>query len=30
MHLRDLDEHDHIEGTTIFDGKQAMKGYAIN
>ncbi|MGH1464463.1 MAG: protocatechuate 4,5-dioxygenase subunit alpha [Cognatishimia sp.] len=30
MHLRDLDEHDHIEGTTIFDGAQAMKGYALN
>jgi protocatechuate 4,5-dioxygenase alpha chain len=28
-----LDEFDHhavIEGTTIFDGRQAMKGYALN
>tara|TARA_R110002124_G_scaffold127319_1_gene287246 strand:- start:10092 stop:10451 length:360 start_codon:yes stop_codon:yes gene_type:complete len=22
--------HTHIPGTTIFDGKQAMKGYALN
>ncbi|WP_323037756.1 protocatechuate 4,5-dioxygenase subunit alpha [Pararhodobacter sp.] len=25
-----LDHHTHIPGTTIFDGTQAMKGYALN
>jgi len=25
-----FDHHIHIPGTTIFDGKQAMKGYALN
>ncbi len=25
-----FDYHIHIPGTTIFDGKQAMKGYALN
>ena len=25
-----FDVHIHIPGTTIFDGKQAMKGYALN
>lgn len=24
------DDNGHIEGTTIFDGAQAMKGYALN
>ncbi len=27
---RNFDHHTHIEGTTIFDGTQAMKGYALN
>ncbi|WP_435140459.1 protocatechuate 4,5-dioxygenase subunit alpha [Pseudopelagicola sp. nBUS_19] len=26
----DFDHHTHIPGTTIFDGKMAMKGYALN
>ncbi|CUH67825.1 Protocatechuate 4,5-dioxygenase alpha chain [Thalassovita gelatinovora] len=30
MELQDLDHHVHIEGTTIFDGEMAMKGYALN
>ncbi len=30
MELEDLDHHVHIEGTTIFDGEMAMKGYALN
>ena len=30
MELADFDHHAHIEGTTIFDGEQAMKGYALN
>lgn len=30
MELNNLDHHVHIEGTTIFDGKMAMKGYALN
>jgi len=31
MHdLPGFDYHTHIPGTTIFDGKQAMKGYALN
>jgi len=25
-----FDHHIHIPGTTVFDGKQAMKGYALN
>ncbi len=25
-----FDHHTHIPGTTIFDGKQAMKGYNLN
>ncbi|MCB1439161.1 MAG: protocatechuate 4,5-dioxygenase subunit alpha [Nitratireductor sp.] len=25
-----FDHHVHIPGTTVFDGKQAMKGYALN
>ena len=25
-----FDHHTHIPGTTLFDGKQAMKGYALN
>ena len=30
MKTRDLTDHGHIEGTTIFDGEQAMRGYALN
>jgi len=31
MHDRPgFDHHTHIPGTTVFDGKQAMKGYALN
>jgi len=31
MHdLPGFNAHTHIPGTTIFDGKQAMKGYALN
>jgi protocatechuate 4,5-dioxygenase alpha chain len=30
MELREFDHHAQIEGTTIFDGRQAMKGYALN
>lgn len=30
MELSKLDEHADIPGTTLFDGKQAMKGYALN
>ena len=30
MELDELDHHVHIEGTTIFDGEMAMKGYALN
>jgi len=30
MDLKTFDHHAHIEGTTIFDGAQAMKGYALN
>lgn len=26
----ELHHHTHIEGTTIFDGEMAMKGYALN
>jgi protocatechuate 4,5-dioxygenase alpha chain len=25
-----FDHHTHIPGTTVFDGKQAMKGYGLN
>jgi protocatechuate 4,5-dioxygenase, alpha chain len=30
MDLDKLDAHAPIEGTTLFDGKMAMKGYALN
>lgn len=30
MELNEFDHHTPIEGTTIFDGEQAMKGYALN
>ena len=30
MDAPNFDHHTHIEGTTIFDGVQAMKGYALN
>lgn len=30
MELKQFDHHANIEGTTIFDGEQAMKGYALN
>ena len=30
MDVQEFDHHTHIEGTTIFDGAQAMKGYALN
>ncbi len=30
MELEKFDHHTPIEGTTIFDGEQAMKGYALN
>jgi len=30
MDHHDFDHHTMIEGTTIFDGKMAMKGYALN
>lgn len=30
MDLNDFDHHAPIEGTTIFDGEMAMKGYALN
>lgn len=30
MEFNDFDHHTLIEGTTIFDGEQAMKGYALN
>ena len=30
MNINDFDHHTPIEGTTIFDGEQAMKGYALN
>jgi len=30
MKIDQFDHHTPIEGTTIFDGKQAMKGYALN
>jgi len=28
--MTEIDPHSPIEGTTIFDGTQAMKGYALN
>ena len=30
MELSELDHHAPIEGTTIFNGEMAMKGYALN
>jgi len=30
MEFNDFDHHATIEGTTVFDGTQAMKGYALN
>lgn len=30
MDIRELDHHTSIPGTTFFDGRQAMKGYALN
>lgn len=30
MEFDNFDHHAPIEGTTIFDGEQAMKGYALN
>lgn len=30
MNLEEFDHDTPIEGTTIFDGKMAMKGYALN
>jgi protocatechuate 4,5-dioxygenase alpha chain len=30
MNIDQFDHHTPIEGTTIFDGEQAMKGYALN
>ena len=30
MELADFDHHSPIPGTTLFDGEQAMKGYALN
>ena len=30
MDINDFGHHSHIEGTTLFDGKRAMKGYALN
>ena len=30
MEFAEFDHHAPIEGTTIFDGEQAMKGYALN
>ncbi len=30
MDRHHFDHHTHIDGTTIFDGAQAMKGYALN
>ncbi len=30
MDLAEFDHHAGIPGTTIFDGRQAMKGYALN
>jgi len=30
MDIADFDHHTPIEGTTLFDGEMAMKGYALN
>ena len=30
MELSEFDHHTPIEGTTLFDGKMAMRGYALN
>ncbi|MCI2399212.1 protocatechuate 4,5-dioxygenase subunit alpha [Aliiroseovarius subalbicans] len=30
MDITEFDHHTPIEGTTLFDGKMAMKGYALN
>jgi len=30
MDISELDHHTSIPGTTLFDGEQAMKGYALN
>ncbi len=30
METTTFDPHAQIEGTTVFDGRQAMKGYALN
>lgn len=30
MHIEEFDHHTPIPGTTLFDGKMAMKGYALN
>lgn len=30
MEVEEFDHHTPIEGTTLFDGEQAMKGYALN
>jgi protocatechuate 4,5-dioxygenase, alpha chain len=30
VELAEFDHHNPIEGTTLFDGEQAMKGYALN
>ncbi len=30
MQIDKLDHHSPIEGTTLFDGKMAMKGYGLN
>ena len=30
MEISEFDHHTPIEGTTLFDGKMAMRGYALN
>jgi protocatechuate 4,5-dioxygenase, alpha chain len=30
MEIKELDHHAPIDGTTLFDGEMAMKGYALN
>lgn len=30
MNIEQFDQHADIPGTTLFDGEQAMKGYALN
>lgn len=30
MKIEELDHHSPIEGTTLFDGEMAMKGYGLN